>query len=84
MSRRRGLCQLACGEPAVIAIASYRICRPHLDRLRAIALDADVAIDEELLGGTLRKFGKRALTRAERQLEDNQERRAIEVARAAP
>lgn len=68
-------------EQGTTTICGYRIGAGCLARIRVIAADAAVVVDEQLLGGELRKFSKRALTRAERHLEDNQERRAIAAAR---
>lgn len=76
----RGYCALACGdELGTTVVCGYKICDRCVDRIRAIARAAGVAIDEQLIGGELRY--RRALTPEERKLEDIQEQREIEQAR---
>jgi hypothetical protein len=81
MSRPRGRCQLACGEQGAQVIAGFFLCVSCVQRIRAIARAAGVVIDESLVGGALRKLNRRALTKAEKNLEDEMERREIDAAR---
>lgn len=76
----RGYCALACGdELGTTVVCGYKICDRCVDRIRAIAHDAGVVIDEQLIGGQLQQ--RRHLTKAERKLADVQELREIQRAR---
>lgn len=81
--RNPNACQLCCGRggDGVVSLCGLRICQACLDRIREIAIDAGVVVDEGLLGGGLRKLTRRQLTKAERKLDDALERRAIAAAR---
>lgn len=83
MKKEFNQCQLSCGATAeaVATVCGYRLCQACIDRLRAIALDTGEPIDEGMVGGHLRVFKKRAFRKAERALEDEQERREIAAAR---
>lgn len=77
----RGLCLLMCGRPGTTSCCGYRVCTECVGRLRAIAVDAGVPIDEELLGGSARTLNRRQLTKAEQRLDQQLERREIDRAR---
>lgn len=76
-----GFCGLGCLEEGTTYVAGIRICDSCVVRLRAIAADAGVAVDEEMLSGELRPLERRQLTNAERKLADLQEIREIARAR---
>lgn len=76
--KSRNHCQLLCGRPAVVVICGIRVCAVQVDLARAIAADAGVAIDEEMLAGKTRIPEKRKL----RNLEQLQKERAAVRRRA--
>lgn len=81
MTKPRGLCQLSHDGPAVATVGGFRLCSECIARIRAIATDAGVTIDEQMLNGGLRILKKRTFTRAMRAIEDTIERREIAAAR---
>lgn len=74
-----GNCALVCGEIGTTVVCGHKICDTCIGRIRAIARDAGVVVDEQLIGGELHT--PRRLTKAERRLGDLQELREIEKAR---
>lgn len=52
---RRDLCNLCSRDSAVTSICNIRICAGCVARIRAIAADDGIVVDEELLAGKLRK-----------------------------
>lgn len=62
----RDQCQLFDGRKAHVTVCGLRLCARHITLIRAIAADAGVVPDEELLTGTLAKLEKRSLTIADR------------------
>ncbi len=76
-----GNCALLCGRLGTTIVCGHKICDECIARIRAIATDAGVVVDEALIGGELRTLSRRQLVKARKKLEDVQERREIEKAR---